>query len=243
MRPHILVLVVLLLLFAACGGGDSGSSLPQGDEAVDLNPDDFVAQIDNPYWPMAPGSKWVYRGIDADGEQERVEITVTDRKKTILGIEATVVRDVVTTADGELIEDTFDWFAQDKDGALWYLGEDTTEYEDGKAVTKEGSWESGRDGAQPGVFLPGDPEVGMVYRQEYRQGEAEDQAEILSLDERVEVPAGSYTGVLMTKDYTPLQPDALEHKFYAKGVGPVLLIGLSGGRFQEELIRFTDGSS
>jgi hypothetical protein len=242
MRPNLLIIVAVSVLLAACGGGGSDNSLPQGSDVVDLNPDDFVEQIDNPYWPMAPGNRWVYRGTDADGEVERIEITVTNRKKDILGIHATVVRDVVSTADGELIEDTFDWFAQDKDGTLWYLGEDTTEYEDGKPVSKEGSWESGRDGAQPGVFLPGDPEVGMVFRQEYRAGEAEDAAEILSLDEQVEVATGRYQGVLMTKDYTPLQPKTLEHKFYAKGVGPVLLIGLSGGRFEEELIRFTKGA-
>jgi hypothetical protein len=243
MRPNLLIIVAVSVLLAACGGGGSENSLPQGSDAVDLNPDDFVEQIDNPYWPMEPGNRWVYRGTDADGEVERIEITVTNRKKDILGIQATVVRDVVSTEDGELIEDTFDWFAQDKDGTLWYLGENTTEYEDGKPVSKEGSWESGRDGAQPGVFLPGDPEVGMVFRQEYRKGEAEDHAKILSLDEQVEVATGRYQGVLMTKDYTPLQPEMLEHKFYAKGVGPVLLIGLSGGRFEEELIRFTKGAS
>jgi hypothetical protein len=246
MRPYLFILsVVLSLGLVACGGGSdngSSSSLPQGSEPADLNPSDFVAQIDNPYWPMAPGSKWVFTETDLKGSTERIEITVTDRKKTILGIEATVVHDVVTSGDGELVEDTFDWFAQDKDGNLWYLGEDTTEFENGKPTSKKGSWEAGVKGAEAGIFLPGKPEVGMTYRQEYLAGEAEDAAKILSLDEQVAVKAGSYKGVLMTKDWTPLQPEILEHKFYAKGVGPVLLTGLSGGNFWEELVSTTKGT-
>jgi major membrane immunogen (membrane-anchored lipoprotein) len=243
MRRPILILALISLVLVACGGdGDSAGSLPQGAEPVELNPDDFVQQIDNSYWPMAPGSKWVLTQTDVEGQKERIEITVTNRKKTIQGIEATVVRDVVTQ-DGELVEVTSDWFAQDKDGNLWYMGEDTTEYENGKPATKAGSWEAGRDDAQAGVFLPGKPEVGMTYRQEYRAGEAEDQTKVLSLDEQVEVPEGFYKDVLMTKDYTPLQPEILEHKFYAKGVGPVLIVGVSGGSFREELVRFTNGLS
>jgi hypothetical protein len=242
MRRPILVLALISLPLVACGGdGESAGSLPQGAETIELNPDDFVEQIDNPYWPMAPGSNWVFTQTDFEGNKERIEITVTNRKKTIQGIEATVVRDVVTQ-DGELVEDTFDWFAQDKDGTLWYMGEDTTEYENGKPTTKAGSWEAGRDGAQAGVFLPGKPEVGMTYRQEYRAGEAEDQTKVLSLDEQVEVPQGFYRDVLMTKDFTPLQPKVLEHKFYARGVGPVLVVGVSGGSFREELVRFANGS-
>jgi hypothetical protein len=245
MRAYVVVVITIAItmLVAACGGGGADNSLPTGSEPVDLNPDDFAAQIDHPYWPMAPGSKWVFTETDLKGETERIEITVTNRKKRIQGIEATVVRDVVTTEDGELIEDTFDWFAQDKEGNLWYLGEDTTEFENGKPVSKEGSWEAGVDGAQAGVYLPAKPEVGMSYRQEYLEGEAEDAAEILSLDEKVHVAAGQYDDVVMTKDWTPLQPEILEHKFYARGVGPVLLVGLSGGNFWQELVQFTKGSS
>jgi hypothetical protein len=242
MRPHLIALIVLTALVTACGGGASNSSLPTGSEPADLNPDDFVQSIDHPYWPMAPGSKWVLTETDLEGHTQRIEMTVTDRKKRVMGIEATVVRDIVTE-DGELIEDTFDWFAQDKDGNLWYLGEDTTEFENGKPVSKKGSWEAGVKGAQAGLILPGKPEVGMTYRQEYLAGEAEDAAKILSLDEHVAVAAGSYKDVLMTKDWTPLQPDTLEHKFYARGVGPVLELGLAGSKFWGELVRFTKGSS
>jgi hypothetical protein len=223
-----------LLLLAGCGS--DSNSLPQGSEPANLDAGDFVDRIDNPYWPMAQGSKWVYR---EDGQ--RVEVTVTDQTKEILGIRATVVHDVVTE-DGEIVEDTHDWYAQDADGNVWYLGEDTKEFEDGKVKSTEGSWEAGVDGAEAGILLPGEPEVGMTYRQEYYEGEAEDAGEILSLDEWVEVPSGRYRNVLMTKDYTPLEPQVLEHKFYAKGVGPVLVVAISGGSGREELLRFTPRS-
>ena len=150
------------------------------------------------------------------------------------------MHDIVTEGD-EVIEDTLDWYAQDKWGNVWYLGEDTKEFENGKVVSTEGSWEAGVDGAEAGVVVPASPEAGMAYRQEYYEGEAEDVGEILSLDERVEVPFGAFDDVVMTKDTTPLEPDVLEHKFYARGVGPVLVIALSGGGGREELISFEPG--
>jgi hypothetical protein len=189
---------------------------------------------------MTPGNTWIYRETDAEGSEQRVEVTVTDETKDILGIQATVVHDVVS-ADGELVEDTYDWYAQDRFGNIWYLGEDTKEYENGEVVSTEGSWEAGVDGALAGVLVPGDPSVGLAYRQEYLAGEAEDAGEILSLDEQVSVPFGSFTDVLMTKDWTPLDPDVLEHKFYAPGVGPVLAIDVSGGSGREELVEFRPG--
>jgi hypothetical protein len=224
------LLAVAVLLVAGCGS--DSASLPQGDEPANLEAGDFVARIDNPYWPMALGSKWTYRE-----DEQRVEVTVTGRTKEILGITATVVHDLVTE-DGVLVEDTYDWYAQDKDGNIWYLGEDTKEYENGKVKSTEGSWEAGVDGAEAGILLPGEPEVGLRYRQEYYEGEAEDAGEILSLDEKAEVPFGSFDAVLMTKDTTPLEPDVLEHKFYAKGVGPVLVLAISGGSGREELLSF-----
>jgi hypothetical protein len=229
-----LLSVVAVLALAGCGS--ESTSLPRGSEPANLDAGDFVDHIDNPYWPMAPRSKWVYRE-----NGQRVEVTVTDQTKEILGIRATVVHDVVTE-EGELVEDTYDWYAQDKDGNLWYLGETTKEYENGKVKSTEGSWEAGVDGAEAGILLPGEPEVGTRYRQEYYEGEAEDVGEILSLEEKVEVPHGSFDHVLMTKDTTPLEPDVLEHKFYAKGVGPVLVVAISGGSGREELLRFTPGS-
>jgi len=211
--------------------------LPQGSEPVTLDPADFVARIDHPYWPMTPGNRWVYRETDAEGAVQQVEVTVTGETKEILGIAATVVHDIVTQ-DGEVVEDTIDWYAQDVNDNLWYLGEDTREFENGVVVSTAGSWEAGVDGALPGIILPGAPRVGLEYRQEYYAGEAEDAATVLSLDELVAVAYGSFERVLLTKDYTPLDPTVLEYKFYAPGIGPVLVLGISGGASREELIRF-----
>ena len=224
-----IVLALVVVLAAGCGS-DESRSLPKGAEEVKLDPEDFTTNIDNVYWTMRPGSSWVYREGRA-----RVEVTVTDQTKEIVGIEARVVHDVLTE-DGELKEDTFDWYAQDESGNIWYLGESTKEFEDGK-VSTEGSWEAGVDGAQPGVLLPGKPKVGLSYRQEYYRGQAEDAAEVLSVDARARVPVGSFQQLLQTKEYTPLEPNVVEHKFYAKGVGPILAVTVSGGSGREELVR------
>ncbi len=235
--------LVAIAGLAGCGDDsqDEATSLPQTDEVVQLDPADFTTEIDNPYWPMRPGARWVFRETDSAGAELRVAVTVTDKTRKIAnGVEARVVHDAVTE-DGELVEDTYDWYAQDADGNVWYLGEDTKEYEHGKVVTTAGSWEAGVAGAQPGIAVPASPSPGMTYRQEYLKGEAEDQAEVLSVDEWVEVPAGSFKDVLMTRDFTPLQPEILEHKFYARGVGPVLAVGISGGSDREELLRYSAG--
>jgi hypothetical protein len=232
----VLAIAVAVATAAACGGS-SGSGLPQGGEPVELDPADFASEIDNPWLPLRAGARWVYRETDAEGTGQRVEVTVLAETREVMDIAARVVHDVVTE-DGELVEDTYDWYAQDADGNVWYLGEETKEFEDGKVSTTSGSWEAGVDGAQPGIVMPAEPEAGMTYRQEYDDGEAEDAAKVLSLDEKVEVPLGRYDGVLMTKDYTPLEPDVLEHKFYARGVGLVLALAISGGSGREELLRF-----
>jgi hypothetical protein len=232
----VLAVLVLLALAGACAGDDGSEPLPLGAEPAHLDPDDFVAEIDNPYWPMRPGTSWVYTETDAEGNAQRVEVMVTDLTKTILGIRATVVHDVVTEK-GEVVEDTFDWYAQDDDGNVWYLGEATAEFEEGEVVSRAGSWQAGIDGAEAGVIVPARPEVGMRYRQEYSAGEAEDRGEVLSLDERATVPFGSFEGLLQTKDTTPLEPDVLEHKFYARGVGPVLVLDQAGGG-REVLVAF-----
>jgi hypothetical protein len=217
--------------------GGASSALPQGDEAVQLDPADFVAEIDNPYWPMKSGNRWVYNETDAEGNEMQVEVTVTNDKKNVAGISATVVHDVVTE-DGSVKEDTLDWYAQDVDGNIWYLGEDTKEYEDGVVVSTEGSWATGVDGAQAGIALPANPEVGLTYRQEYLAGEAEDRAKVLSLDQHVDVPYGAFDGCLQTEDSTSLEPDVLEHKYYCTDVGPVLAIDVASGAGREELVTF-----
>jgi hypothetical protein len=208
------------------------SPLPRGGEPVRLDPSRFTSRIDNPYWPMTVGTRWVFR----EGDQDNV-VTVTNQTKRIMGIEARVVHDIVTS-NGQLVEDTLDWYAQDAQGNIWYMGEDTKEYENGKVVSTAGSWQGGVDGAQPGILLPANPRPGMAYRQEYLKGQAEDAAQVLSLSQRVRVPFGSFDRVLTTKDYTPLEPSVVEHKFYARGVGPVLAITVSGGSAREELVRF-----
>ena len=219
------------------GSPPATASLPQGADPVDLDPADFTADIDHPYLPMAEGTRMTYREIDEDGERLKVVVIVTRETKEIAnGITARVVRDTVTQ-DGELVEDTFDWYAQDSDGNVWYMGEDTAEFENGKLTTRAGSFEAGVDGALPGIIMPGDPEPGLAYRQEYYEGEAEDNGEILSLDEMVDVPFGHFEDVLMTKDTITIEPNVLEHKFYAKGVGMVLALGISGGGGREELVK------
>jgi hypothetical protein len=153
-----------------------------------------------------------------------------------------VVHDVVTEK-GHLVENTFDWYAQDTCGNVWYLGENTKEYENGKVVSTAGSWEAGVDGAQPGVVMPADLQVGLSYRQEYYAGEAEDNAQILSLTEQAQVPFGHFRDVVLTKETTPLEPRVLEYKLYAKGIGVVLALSVSGGSDRQELIRFAPPSA
>ncbi len=230
---------VAAFVWAPAGIASAGSSdpcpidLPQGGDPVSLDPTAFTGPIDNPYWPMAPGTRWV----STEGDTQKVRVTVKHRTRQIQGITATVVHDVVSER-GALVEDTLDWYAQDDCGNVWYLGEKTAEYEDGVVVSTEGSWEAGVDGAQPGVVVPADPTPGMTYRQEYLAGEAEDAATVLSIDERVSVPFGDFKDALLTKDYTPLHPRLVEYKLYAKGVGPVLVLGLFPGADREEFIRY-----
>ena len=210
--------------------------LPQGDEPVRLDPADFTTEIDNPYWPMKPGTRWTFRETDGEGGEAKVVVIVTNlTKKMANGITARVVRDTVTE-DGEIVEDTNDWYAQDAEGNIWYLGEDTAEFEDGKVSSRAGSFEAGVDGALPGIAVPAAPRPGMEYRQEYYKGEAEDSGRVLSTEELAEVPSGRYRDALLTKDFTPLEPDVLEYKLYAKGVGPVLILTASGGAGREELL-------
>jgi hypothetical protein len=239
---RVTIALVAALSLAGCAGDDDGtttaaSPLPQGGAHVQLDPADFSATIDNRWWPMAPGSRWVYREHEG-GSSQRVEVTVTDKTKRVAaGVTARVVHDVVSE-NGEVKEDTFDWYAQDSAGNVWYMGEDTKEYENGKVSSTEGSWEAGVDGAQAGVIMPAHPKPGMAYRQEYYKGHAEDAALVLSVDERAKVPFGRFNGLVMTKDYTPLEPNAAEYKFYAAGVGPVLTTSATGGSSREELISF-----
>ena len=185
---------------------------------------------------MKPGDRWISSETDGKGDVLRVEVTVQDGTYTVAaGIEARVVHDQVTRA-GAVVEDTLDWYAQDADGNIWYLGEKTAEYENGQVVSTAGSWEAGVDGAQPGIAVPADPRPGLSYRQEYLKGQAEDHGAVLSTTEQVGVPTGIYQGALLTRDTTKLEPDLVELKVYAPGIGPVLTLESSGGAGREELI-------
>jgi hypothetical protein len=235
------VVVAVGALVVATTVGDEDDEAPSSTDETEvayaptIDPASFTTAVDNPYFPLEPGAQWVYEGRTEDG-LERTVVEVTDQTREVMGVTCVVVRDTVTL-DGEVIEDTYDWFAQDADGAIWYFGEESSEYENGEVVSTEGSWESGVDGAQPGIVMPAEPEVGDAYRQEYYPGEAEDQAEVLSLTETVTVPVGSYDEVLMTEEINPLEPDVVERKYYAKGIGPILAVQVEGGSEREELVR------
>jgi hypothetical protein len=230
--------MVAALGVAATTPANAQNRLPQGAERVHLNPADFTTRITNPWWPMRPGSRWVYRETDPDGSRQKVVVTVTRRTKLIAnGVTARVVHDVVTE-NGKFVEVTDDWYAQDRRGNIWYLGEATTEYENGRPVSTSGSFEAGVDGAEPGVIMPAHPRPGLRYRQEYYKGQAEDRAKVVSLREQAEVPFGHFRPALMTRDVNPIEPKVLEFKFYARGVGPVLAVSVSGGADREELVSF-----
>lgn len=208
------------ILFLACSGtaDDSGVS----PWAPDISPQDFDGRvIDNPFLPMPVGATWTYEAQTDEG-LERIAVEVLPDDKEVWGVAVTVVRDTARL-DGELIEDTWDWYAQDLDGNVWYLGEETCEYKGGDCVDTGGSWEAGVDGAVAGIVMEADPQVGDVYYQEYLAGEAEDMGEVMATDTSVKVPAGTWTGCVRTKDTTALDPEVLEFKTYCAGVGNALV--------------------
>jgi hypothetical protein len=237
--------VTVAIVAASAGAApDVNHGLPQGREPAMLNPADFTTKIDNPYWPMAPGSQWVYRETDTTGARQKVVITVTSKTKKIAnGITTRVIRDAVTEK-GAKVEVTDDWYAQDKDGNVWYLGEKTAEYNNGKVASRHGSFEAGVDGAQAGIAMPANPEPGLSYRQEYYKGEAEDKSAVVTVgQERVQVPYGFVNqDVLMTRDLVPLEPRVQELKFYARGVGPLLSVHTDGTGGRAELLSFKRGT-
>jgi hypothetical protein len=221
----------------ALGTTESPSTSPvavASNYAPDINPNDFVATIDNPLLPLEPGSVFKLRVETEDGVEHET-ITVTDRTKEVMGVTTTVVRDVVSVG-GEPVEFTYDWYAQDKEGNVWYFGEDTAEYEDGKVVSRAGSWEAGVDGAQPGIIMNADPQINDAYRQEYYVSEAEDMYWVVGTDESKSVPFGDFDDVVHTLEWTPLEPKIVVEKFYAPGVGLITEHALSGGKENVQLV-------
>jgi hypothetical protein len=195
-----------------------------------IRPGDFVNEVTNPYFPLKPGTIFTYRSEDGV-----VRVEVTNKTKTILGVECVVVHDT-KRVDGMIEEDTLDYFAQDKDGNVWYFGETTAEYKNGQPVSTAGSWIAGKDGAKPGIIMPASPKIGVTYRQEFLLGEAEDLARVEARGERVAVPFGRFDNALKTFDFTPLEPEAKENKYYVRGVGLVLTVNRVTGE-REELVR------
>lgn len=230
-------------LLAGCGAGPEPAP-PTGIDELQIptaspDPADFVAEIDNPYLPLRTGSRWVYESRGED--PETITVTVTDETRVVAGVTTTVVSDVVTDAQGQVVEETRDWFAQDREGNVWYFGEETTEYDDRGRPDTAGSWEAGVDGAQAGLVMPARPRVGDGFRQEYAEGEAEDQATVLEVDDARTIGLGTYADLVVTEDTTPLEPGLVERKYYARGVGLILEETVSGGTDQVELVSYTEG--
>lgn len=218
---------------------DSGAGSGTGSDAVydpGITPDELQTTVDNPFMPLDPGTTWIYEGETEDGF-EHIEVVVLPETRQVWGVECTVVRDTVTL-DGVLVEDTYDWYAQDADGNVWYMGEEVENYEDGELVDTAGSWEAGVDGALPGVVMWGEPTLGDPYRQEYYAGEAEDFGQVVRLDGEAEVPWGTFTDLLVTREWTPLEAGFAENKYYAAGIGLVLEEIVEGGDGRVELVGF-----
>ncbi len=225
-RAHQLVLLVMLT--SGCQAAIPSVSPVEEIYAPVIDPANYVAIIDNLYMPMIPGTTFIYDGNTEKGSEHN-EVSITAETKVILGVTCIIVKDT-GMVDGALEEQTYDWYAQDKQGNVWYFGEDSKEYDNGAVVSTAGSWQAGVDGASPGIVMQADPTVGETYRQEYYKGEAEDWAIVLSLSESVSIPFGSYNDVLMTNEWSALDtPPAFERKYYAKGVGFIMTRYMQGG--------------
>jgi hypothetical protein len=238
------------LLLTACGGDASSPGASDAAPVIDpgdgghyaphIDPADFVRDVDNPYFPLRPGSRWEYDGV-SDGKPEHDVVVVTPERRTVMGVSTVVVRDTVSS-EGVVTEDTRDWYAQDRDGNVWYFGEAVQTFENGKLESTDGSFEAGIDGALPGVVMPAHPTVGHAYRQEYWKGQAEDMGQILQTGAHAQVPVGSFDAVVVTRDWNPLEPDVVEQKRYAPRIGVVMESTEAGGSDTSSLVAFTAGS-
>jgi len=236
---HIFIALTsaLAVLFAMTS---TAAAKPQATTpSSDIDPADFVRYVTNPFFPLTPGTTFLYEGT-TDGVPTSDTMSVTFDTKKILGVKCTVVRDQAFE-DGVLVEDTIDWYAQDEEGNVWYFGEDTKELDpSGNVISTEGSWEAGVDGAQPGIIMEAHPRMGDRYQQEFAAGVAEDMAQVLNLkDDRVCVRYGCFDDVLLTKEWTPLEHNVVEQKYYAAGVGFILGVMVKGGDERSELVSIT----
>jgi hypothetical protein len=243
------VLGSLALAQAGCGssGGSTvatttptAASLAPIHGAYDpsIDPDNFSSTIDNRYLPFKPGTTLRSRGVAENGKTPQTDVeTVTHRTKQIVGVTCAVVRDTVSSR-GKPIERTFDWYAQDNQGNVWYFGEDAREYHHGKFVKAPDSWESGVNGAQPGIIMPGNPQTGEAYRQEYYPGHAMDQARVVG-HRTIKVPAGTYRSALVTLEGSSLEPGIKEQKYAAPGIGVVQEHVVKGNHERFDLTKVT----
>jgi hypothetical protein len=250
-RRLIVTLGIASLASAACTS--SGSPAPArssgtqpsspaaqvaGEYHPAIDPANFTTTIDNAYMPLVPGTTWIYQGLGGSAG-ERDEVTVSSKTKVIEGVTCVVVNDVIKEG-GQLIEKTDDWFAQDKQGNVWYFGEATATYKNGKVDSTEGSWESGLDGAEPGIVMPAQPKAPQSFRQEYYPGHAEDQFWIVDTTESIKVAAGSYRNVVRTLEWSRIEPDIIDTKYYAPGVGSVMERSVAGEHENFELVRVSE---
>lgn len=249
----LLALALVAAFAAGCGSSNNAASPAttattsasdlapvRGAYSPTIDPADFVGTIDNRYFPLVPGAAFHYEGVAEDGKTPQTDdMAVTHRTKMILGVRATVIRDTVSSR-GKPIERTFDWYAQDKAGNVWYMGEDTRELKHGRFVKMSDSWEAGVDGAEPGIIMPGDPRTGDAYRQEYYPHYALDQARVLGSGGALTVPYGSYERTLLTAETSPqLDPGVVERKYYVAGVGDVKEQAVRGNHEQIQLVSVT----
>ena len=201
--------------------------------ALAVNPADFVAGVNNPFFPLNPGTIYYYEGSDGNDT-----MTVTHDTQVIDGVTCIVVRDQFFDLNGALVEDTFDYYAQDTAGNVWYFGEDTEEFDPvtGDVVSTEGTWRSGVDGAEPGIIMLADPKKGDSYQQENAPPAAQDSATVIALNKTVKVAYGKFKNCLQTRESTPLEPGVLEDKYYARGIGVIYTKVVKGGKEKSELV-------
>jgi hypothetical protein len=209
---------------------------PTPDLSGNIDPANFTATIDNVWLPFVPGTVFTYTGTK-DGKAGVDVVTVTGKTAVIDGVACVLIEDRLKL-NGVLEEETVDYYTQDLAGNVWYFGEDTKELDaKGRVTSREGSWHAGVDGAVPGVFMEADPVIGNAYLQEFYKGHAEDHYRVKSLTASVTVPAGAYTGVLLTEEWTPLEPDVLDNKYYVKGIGEVREVAVKGPREELKLVK------
>jgi hypothetical protein len=235
MRRRWTAAAVVVAVMAGGATGTAAHAQPLQAVSARVDPGDYVRFVTNPFLPFKPGTALTYRGVK-DGTTQIEHLTVLHRTKLILGVRTTVVHDVSRNSAGRLLEETEDWYAQDKSGNVWYFGEDTKSYEPNGHVSTEGSWEAGVHGAVPGIVMEADPHAPDGYRQELYRGHAEDTAWVLRRGGSLDVPYGHVRHVLVTLEWTRLEPQVIDRKIYAKGFGIVREASATGPREVLELV-------